>query len=100
MSDAGPVYLDADEIRLGFLVRQADQRVAIAKTDFQGAWRVAAEAGIDVETGVRRQSISWPKAYQRLFLGAGNPPITPYEGVDGSRVRIGVVQADLGVAWF
>ena len=60
MPDAGPVNLDADEIRRGFLVRHAGQRVAIAETDFQGAWRVAPEAGIGFEAGARLQSISRP----------------------------------------
>ena len=93
MPDAGPVNLDADEICRGFLVRHAGQRVAIAEPDFQGAWRLASETGIEIKAGIRLQSIARPEACQRLFLGAGNPSFTAHEGVDGSHVRMGGVQA-------
>ena len=84
VADARHVYLGAEEVPLGRLSGHADQRVAVAEADLEGAWCVPAEEGAQVQRSPGLDAKARPHFGQRALLGFRLPPGAADEAAHGA----------------
>ena len=87
VSDARFVDLEAEIIALGMAAGHRDQRIAIAKADFQRSWSNSPEnIGKVNAAAVELDSVAWPKFSDCACLSNGLPAAASHERANRSRV--------------